>query len=198
MNPFDSGYYFEDELRSMGFRSVGREVQIAKSANIIGLGNISIANKVRIDGFCNIIAAGGDLTIGSYVHIGAFCHISAGGGVELKDFAGMSQGVRIYSGSDDYSGSSLTNPMVPKEFKTERVARVTLGRHVIIGSGSTVLPGVSIGDYSCVGAHSLVTKSLDTWGMFGGVPTKLIKERSRELIELENAFLENERATGRG
>ncbi len=141
-NPFDPGYYTEDEARTFGFKSVGRNVRIAKNAQIIGLDRITIGDNVRIDGFTNIIAAGGPgVTIGSYIHIGAYCHFSgSGGGVTLRDFVNLSQGVRIYSGSDDYSGESLTSPMTPKHLKKETIGPVVVGRHVIIGSGTVVLP----------------------------------------------------------
>ncbi len=52
-------YYTEDEARTFGFKSVGRNVRIAKNAQIIGLDRITIGDNVRIDGFTNIIAAGG-------------------------------------------------------------------------------------------------------------------------------------------
>ena len=41
---------------------------------------------------------------------------------------------------------------------------ISIGKHVVIGSGSVVLPGVSIAEGSTVGALSLITKSLGSWG----------------------------------
>jgi galactoside O-acetyltransferase len=186
-NPFDPGYYTEDEARTFGFKSVGRNVRIAKNAQIIGLDRITIGDNVRIDGFTNIIAAGGPgVTIGSYIHIGAYCHFSgSGGGVTLRDFVNLSQGVRIYSGSDDYSGESLTSPMTPKHLKKETIGPVVIGRHVIIGSGTVVLPDLEIGDHSAVGALSLVSKTLAPWGIYAGVPARYLRDRSRKLLELE-------------
>ena len=107
----------------------------------------------------------------------------------MGDFSGLSQGVRIYSGTDDYSGQALTNPTVPHQYLNVHIAPVRLGRHVIIGSGSVILPGVTIGEGSAVGALSLVTKSLDDWGIYSGVPVKRLKSRSRKLLELENDLL---------
>lgn len=54
----------------------------------------------------------------------------------------------------------MTNPMVPVEFTNVTHADVNIGRHVIIGSGSVVLPGVTIGEGAAVGALSLVKKGL--------------------------------------
>ncbi|MEP3180734.1 MAG: acyltransferase [Lentilitoribacter sp.] len=188
-NPFNRGYYFSDELKEMGFKSVGANVQIAKSCTIIGLENIVLGDNIRIDESVTLACASGFLMIGNYVHIGGNCHITCAGGVELADFSGLSQGVRIFSGSDDYSGKSLTNPTIPKEFLNVTLKPVLIGRHVIIGSGSVVLPGVTIGEGSSVGALSLVTKSLDEWGIYLGNPAHKLKRRRKDLLEQEKLLL---------
>ena len=186
MNPFDLGYYNEHDLSKMGFKALGRNVQIAKNCTIIGLENIEIGDHVRIDGYCSILAAEqGWLRLGSYIHIGGYCLLSAGDGIHMGDFSGLSQGVRIYSKTDDYSGNHLTNPTVPEKYVGITRGAVVLGRHVIIGSGSVILPNVSIGDGSSVGALSLVTKPLDSWGVFFGCPARRLKDRSKRLLELE-------------
>ena len=64
-----------------------------------------------------------------------------------------------------------------------------VGRHVIIGSGSVVLPGVTIGEGSSVGALSLITKSLEEWGVYFGSPAKKIKSRRKDLLEQEQTLL---------
>jgi galactoside O-acetyltransferase len=189
MNPFDPGYWCEDELEGFGFKC-GRHVMVAKNCTIIGLENKSFANisfgdHVRIDGFTTIAAASGHLTVGSYVHIGGYCFLTCAGGVTLEDFTGLSQRVSIYSSSDDYSGAALTNPMVPRRFTNVRTEPVRLGRHVIIGASAVVLPGVTIGVGSSVGALSLVHRSLPEWGVYSGIPAKRIRERSRDLLDAE-------------
>ena len=188
-NPFNPGYYHSGELRQFGFRQVGEHVMIAKNATIIGLENISIGDHVRIDGGVVLAAHSGSLVLGNYIHIGGGCYLGCGGGITLADFAGLSQGVRIYSSTDDYSGESLTNPTVPPAYLKVRTAPVALGRHVIVGSGSVILPGVRIGDGSAVGALSLVQRPLDEWGVYAGSPARRLKARSRALLELEQALL---------
>jgi acetyltransferase-like isoleucine patch superfamily enzyme len=189
-NPFDQGYFTTDELRSFGFKRVGQSVKIAKNCTIIGLNNISIGSDVRIDGNVVIAAHSGFLTLGNHIHIAAGCYLGCSGGITLADFAGLSQGVRIYSATDDYSGKALTNPTVPHVYLNIKQAEVHLGRHVIVGSGSVILPGVTIGDGSSVGALSLVTKSLEDWGIYFGMPAKRVKTRSNELLSLEAKLLE--------
>ncbi len=185
---FDSGYHTEVELRAMGFRQVGENVRIAKGCTIVGLENISIGSNVRIDGFCGIFANGeGFVHLGSFIHIGAWCYLAGGSGIVLEDYSGLSQGVKVYSRSDDYSGQYLTNPTVPEEYTGVKGGEVRICKHGIVGSGSVILPGVTVGEGVAVGALSLVLKSLDPWGIYFGCPVRRIRERSRELLRLEAA-----------
>lgn len=188
-NPFNPGYYGSAELRQFGFKQVGENVSIARNATIIGLENISIGNNVRIDGGVVLAAHSGFLVLGDYIHIGGGCYLGCGGGITLGDFAGLSQGVRVYSSTDDYSGAALTNPTVPAAYLNVKSAPVALGRHVIVGSGSVILPGVRIGEGSAVGALSLVQRPLDEWGVYAGAPARRLKARSRALLELEQELL---------
>jgi galactoside O-acetyltransferase len=127
--------------------------------------------------------------LGNYIHIGGGCYLGCAGGITLSDFAGLSQGVRIYSSTDNYTGDSLTNPTVPHKYLKTKIAPVVLGRHVIIGSGTVILPGVTIGEGSSVGALSLVSKSLDGWGVYFGAPAKRLKARSKDLLEMEKELI---------
>jgi acetyltransferase-like isoleucine patch superfamily enzyme len=187
-NPFYRGFFESEELLGMGFRAVGKNVKIAKSCTIIGLENISLGSNIQLDEHVFIAANRGGLIIGNYVHVGGGSHLNCAGGVTLSDFCGLSQGVKIYSVSDDYSGFSLTNTTVPEQFKKLTIAPVTLERHVIVGSGSVVLPGVTIGEGSAVGALSLVCVSLEGWGVYFGCPAKRIRARSKKLLELEEGM----------
>lgn len=188
-NPFNSGYYGTEELLGFGFAAVGDNVQIAKNCTIVGLHNIAIGHNVRIDADVHIIAARGTVRLGSFIHIGGGSKLCATGGIEMDDFSGLSQDVKIYSASDDYSGRYMTNPMVPADFTGATIAPVRLGRHVIVGSGSVILPGCELGEGVAVGALSLVTKSLAPWGMYCGSPARRLRDRSKRLLELEGRFL---------
>lgn len=187
---FNPGYYTENELQQAGFRRLGSNVRIAKNCVIVGIENIEIGSNVRIDGYSTLAAVGGYIRIGSYVHIGGYCFLSGGAGITLEHFSGLSQGVRLYSKTDDYSGACMTNPTVPEEF-TACIARpIHLERHVIVGSGSIVLPGVTIGEGAAVGALTLVNKTLAEWSVYAGSPAKRIKSRSKALLAAESQLLD--------
>jgi len=194
-NPFYRGFFVSEELAEMGFKLVGKNIRIAKTCTIIGLENIAIGSNVQIDENVFIAANKGYLDIGDYVHIGGACHLNGNGGITLADFCGLSQGAKLYSMSDDYTGYSLTNSTVPDIYKKITISPVNLERHVLIGSGSVVLPGVTIGTGSAVGALSLVTMSLDEWGVYSGSPAKRIKARSKKMLELEGKLLHENRNT---
>lgn len=191
-NPFNPGYAFSEELRSLGFAHVGENVMVARNCTIIGLENVHIGDNVRIDGYTTISAAGGSCRIGRNIHIGGSGHLACGAGLKIDDFANLSQGVRVYSVSDDYSGAAMTNPTLPTEFTNVTRAPVSIGRHVVLGSGTIVLPGVEIGEGCALGALSLVPNSLDPWGVYAGIPVRRLKDRKRDLLELEKRYLANE------
>jgi acetyltransferase-like isoleucine patch superfamily enzyme len=186
-----SNFYSDDELKSFKFKSLGKNVKIKKNVAIYFVENITIKDNVRIDDNTVIVASNNSTTIGNYVHIASNCYIAASEGLKMEDFSGLAPGVNIFTGSDDYSGKKLTNPTVDRKYIGGKSGEVVLGRHVIIGSNSVILPGVHIGEGSSVGALSLVTKSLESWGIYFGAPVKKIKSRSKKLLELEKEFLKN-------
>lgn len=182
-------YYSQSELEKLGFKKLGSNVKISKKTSIFGASHISIGSNVRIDDFTCMVANEKEIIIGSYVHIGFFCILMGTGGILIEDFSGLSSRVSIYSATDDYTGQSLTNPTIPNKFKMIYASKVILKRHSIIGTNSTVLPGVQIGTGSSIGANSLVVRSLEEWGIYFGNPVKRIKERSKALLDLETKFL---------
>ena len=187
-NPFDQGYFKSDELRAFGFARVGEGSAIARTCTIVGLENITIGDFVRIDGFTTIIASAGSLRIGSRVHICSGCVLGARGGIELEDFSSLSHGVRLLSAIDDFSGKRMTNSTIPPELLGVQAAPIRVGRYVPIGSGCTVLPGVTIGEGSAVAAMSLVNRPLAEWTLYGGNPARELGPRSRDLLALARQF----------
>jgi galactoside O-acetyltransferase len=180
----------EEQLASMGFKSLGNNVRISDKAAIYNTDQIEIGDKSRIDDFCVI---SGKVSIGRNVHIAVFCNIAGGSeGVTLEDFSGLAYGCQVFSQSDDYTGRTLTNPTVPAIYKHETKKAVRIGRHCIVGTNSLIFPGVTLGEGCSVGAMSMVTKSTEEWSMYFGVPAKKLKDRKRELLTLEQEYLNSE------
>ncbi|WP_375411315.1 acyltransferase [uncultured Bradyrhizobium sp.] len=183
-------YLTEGDLAHRGIKKVGSNVRVHETAILVDLERIEIGSNVRIDPYCVLSAAAGHIRLGNYIHIGSHNVTVGGGGVEFADFVNLSQAVRIYSVNDDYSGESLTSPMIPRHLSHTISGAVRLGRHVIVGSGSVILPRVTIGDGCAIGALSLVNGSLPDWGIYAGVPVRLIRARSRRLLADEAALIE--------
>ena len=181
LNP---GYYDESDLDSVGFRKLGKNVKIARDAVIIGFKNIEIGSNIRIDSNVTLAVSNGFLTLGDYIHIGGGSHLSCSGGLKISSFANISQGVRIYSASDDYSGESMTNPTLPTHFTNVFRAEISIEEHVIIGSGSVILPGVVLRKGTAIGALSLVKKSTEEFSIYAGSPAKRIGSRSMKVLEI--------------
>lgn len=176
-------------IEQMGFASVGENVQISDRASFYNTKKISLGDNVRIDDFCVLSAGVGGIYIGSYIHIAVFSLLMGAGKITLSDFCNISSRVSIYSSNDDYSGLTMTNPTLPKQYTGVTHADVFLKKHVIVGCGSVILPNVTLYEGVAVGALSLITKNCDAFGIYAGNPARRIKERKRDLIELEKSFL---------
>jgi acetyltransferase-like isoleucine patch superfamily enzyme len=179
-----------EELEKMGFKHLGKNVMISDKASIYSTHLIELGDNVRIDDFC-VISPGSSLKIGNNVHIAVFSSIIGKGDVIMEDFSGLSSRVAIYSSTDDYGGSALTNPTVPEEFTNVFSGTVHLKKHVIIGAGSVVLPGVTLEEGVAVGALSLVNRSCEAFKLISGIPAKVIKERKQDLLIWEQKYLES-------
>lgn len=176
-------------IEDMGFAALGENVQISDKASFYGTSQISIGNNVRIDDFCVLSAGIGGIEIGNQIHIAVYSSLIGAGKITLADFCNISSRVSIYSSNDDYTGANLTNPTIPDEYKNVTNAPVYLGKHVIIGSGSVILPGITLEDGVAIGALSLVSKSCEAFSIYAGNPSRRIKARKRDLVELEKRYL---------
>lgn len=175
----------ENAIAALGFARVGRNVKISEHARIYRPERIALADHVRIDDFCLLSAGDGGIDIGSYVHVACYSSLIGREEIILRDFAGLSGRVSVYSSSEDYSGASLTNPTVPDTYRKPQHGRVLLERHVIVGAGSVILPGVTLGLAASVGALTLVARDLEAFGMYLGVPARKIGTRKQDLLQLE-------------
>ncbi len=100
------------------------------------------------------------LKLGYATDIGSFSYINAKHGVIIED------NVQIGSHCSIYSVSTIDN----------KIGSVYLKNNSKIGSHSTVLPGVTIGKNSIIGAHSLVISNIPDNVIAFGVPAKVIRK----------------------
>jgi galactoside O-acetyltransferase len=182
-------FFNETEVKELGFKKVGLHVKVSRRASFYNIFNISIGDNVRIDDFCIL---SGNIELHSHIHISAYTALYGNSGIILEDYSGLSPRTTIFSEVDDFSGNYLVGPVHKSEFRNLTKGTVMIKRFSQVGANTVILPGVIIGEGVAVGAMSLVTKSLDAWGIYAGIPAKRIKERSRELLKLmdEQGFQE--------
>ncbi|HCT63569.1 MAG TPA: O-acetyltransferase [Erysipelotrichaceae bacterium] len=183
-------FYSQEELLSLNFKYIGKNVKISNKASIYNHDCISIGDNSRIDDFCVL---SGNITIGKNVHIAVFCNMAGGEkGIFMEDFSGLAYSVNVFTQSDDYTGLTLTNPTIPDKYKLEKKAAVHIKKHVIVGAGSIIFPGVTLSEGCSVGAMSMVTKTTEEWKIYSGIPAKPFKDRKKDMLILEDEFLINE------
>ena len=180
-------YLNQFELMEMGFKYLGKNVKISTRASIYNAEQIEIGDNSRVDDFCLL---SGKITIGRFVHVVPYCNLAGGEkGIFIEDFSALSYGVHAFTQSDDYSGNTLINPMIPEKYKNVTRAAIHVEKHTIVGAGSIIMPGVKLREGTSIGAMSLVRKSTEEWSIYVGNPARKLKDRSRKLLELEKEFL---------
>lgn len=178
----NTSFYSDAELAELGLGSYGENVLISRKCSIYSPEKIHIGNNVRIDDFCIL---SGRIRLGNYVHIAAYCAIYGGNtGVLFENYTGLSARGVIYAESDDYSGGYYTNPLVALSYRNIIKGPVVIREHSIIGAGTIILPNCILEVGAAVGAMSLVTKSLDPWSIYVGIPAKKIRDRQPMKFEL--------------
>lgn len=134
----------------MGFRSVGADPQVSRDARFFAITG-TLGDRVRIDAFSVLT---GDVRLGDETHVSPFSFLSASGGViELGARAGISSHVSVYTKSADYRSRDLAAG-------DKLVGDVRIGANSVVGTGSTVMPGVVIGPDVSVGCNCVVAKDI--------------------------------------
>ncbi|NDV60408.1 sugar O-acetyltransferase [Bacteroides sp. 519] len=121
---------------------------------------------------------GENIHLGNNVEINMNCVFLDCNKITIGDNSGIGPNTQIYA---------VTHPVMPSErltmsedgsfsFWKSYTAPVTIGSNVWIGGNSTILPGMSIGDNTTIGAGSLVTKSIPANCLAYGNPCKIVRE----------------------
>lgn len=111
------------------------------------------------------------LVLGSKSGVGINCEIN--GRVIIGENVMMAPEVIIYTRNHNFGDKSI--PMIIQGETDEQ--EVTIGNDVWLGRRALILPGVSIGEGSIVGAGAVVTKDVEPYTIVAGNPAKVIKYR---------------------
>lgn len=109
---------------------------------------------------------GKNIQVGKNVFINGGCHFQDQGGITLGDDCLIGHNVVF---------ATLNHFIEPSERASLQPAPIVLGKNVWVGSSSTILQGVTIGDNAIIAAGSVVTKDVPANAIVGGVPARLIR-----------------------
>lgn len=109
---------------------------------------------------------GKNIQVGKNVFINGGCHFQDQGGITLGDDCLIGHNVVF---------ATLNHFIEPSERASLQPAPIVLGEKVWVGSSSTILQGVTIGDNAIIAAGSVVTKDVPANAIVGGVPARLIR-----------------------
>ena len=109
---------------------------------------------------------GKNIIVGEDVFINACCHFQDHGGVTIGNGCQIGHNVVF---------ATLNHGLAPEKRKSTYPAPIVLGKNVWIGSNSTILQGVTIGDNAVVATGAVVTKDVAANTVVGGIPARFIK-----------------------
>jgi acetyltransferase-like isoleucine patch superfamily enzyme len=147
-------------------RCVGKGTIIGCRTEIVNSANVQIGDRCLLqDGIYIRAGTEGKIAIGNRVAINSFCRLFGHGSIEIGDDTQLGPGSLITTTDHNYRDNLKTS------FK-----QVKIGKSVWIGANVTVLPGVQIGDFSVIGAGSIVTKNIPSRVIAVGVPARVIRQ----------------------
>ena len=151
--------------------------------------DVKLGKRVRIFGFTNLYGCeiGDDVKIGTFVEIqkgariGNRCKISSHTficeGVELEDEVFVGHNVTFTN--DLYPRATNGNGALQGDADWKCIP-TRVKRGASIGSGATLLCGITVGEHAMVGAGSVVTKDVPAYTVVAGNPARVIKKLPRE------------------
>lgn len=160
-------------------RVFGRPVMITGGKHIHVGDNVEFCRLARIDAITCYPNTGQRfnpiLKLANNVVVQVSCHIGCINRVEIGEYTTM--GARTYI-TDHTHGTVEPDDLKlpPRHRKLYSKGPVVIGKYVAIGEGCIILPGVTIGDHSVIGANAVVTKDVPPYSVVAGNPAKVIKQ----------------------
>lgn len=109
----------------------------------------------------------GKVNVGANCWIGPFSLLDGSGGLELGDFCTVAAGVQIYT------HDNVKETLSSGKFPIERTP-VQIGSNVYIAPNAVIVKGIKIGNFTVIGANSLVNKDIPSHSIAIGQPAKVV------------------------
>jgi len=133
----------------------------------------NIGKGTRIWAFAHILKGA---KIGENVNIGDHCFIEndviIGNDVVIKNGISIWDGVTIEDGAFLGPNVALTNELFPRSGFPKGLEKTQIKRGTTIGANATLLTGITLGEFSTIGAGSVVTKNVSRHALMYGNPVK--------------------------
>jgi maltose O-acetyltransferase len=144
--------YLRWKKYSLLFQSIGQDVSFGGDVTYCNPKGIKIGHHVIINHHTELLANKARIIIGNYILIAPY--------------------VFITTSNHEYSKKNI-----PIYLQEETGEDVVIEDDVWIGTHAVILPGVTIGKGSIIGAGAVVTKNVPRYSIVAGVPAKVIKRR---------------------
>jgi len=155
---------------------LGEQVFVDKEAHV---NNVSIGNHTKVAGGARVFGAPAHpLQLGAHSYVGPNTLIEGyNAQVVIGAHVSFAQNIVLISGSGPNASEAMQRvfPLVKAE--------VHIGDHCWIGANASIMPGVRLGNYCVVAAHSFVNASFPNFSIIGGVPARLIRTFTEQEIK---------------
>lgn len=166
--------------------SFGKFNKIGEYTKVSALGKqgVIFGNNVSIGAFSRIITStsfnniGSHIKIGNNVGIGEFAYLGGAGGLEIDDDCIIGQYLSCHPENHNFSDS---DELIRKQGVNR--TGIKIGKNCWIGSKVTILDGVEIGNNCVIAAGAVVSKSMPSNSVIGGVPAKVIRKITSRINE---------------
>lgn len=113
--------------------------------------------------------------VGKDIFVGDSVKIDSGHAdlIYIGDHAHLTGGCRLLCHQRDLSHYYAGDDAAKLPY---RLGEIHIGKGVMVGMETLIMPGVTIGDGSIIGAYSLVTKDIPAWSLAIGRPAKVVKQ----------------------
>lgn len=166
----------DGQFRKGDFKSIGENVifetgvLVFHPENIVLGSNIYIGHNTILKGYYKSL-----MEIGTDTWIGQGCFFHSAGGLKIGNAVGIGPMVKILTSHHDDINPDVPVLELPLAFKP-----VIIEDGADIGTGSVILPGVTVGRNSIIGAGSVVNRDVLPAAVYAGVPAKLLKRRKEK------------------
>ncbi|MEG1842257.1 MAG: acyltransferase [Alistipes sp.] len=149
-------------------RGKGARVYRHARLDIFPWHRFELGARSQIEDYAVVNNGVGDVLIGEDVHIGIGSVVV--GPVQLGRHAGLGQYVSVQGMNHGFADVTIDSDLQPLDLRP-----VVIGDCSHVGTNSTVVAGVTIGDHCMIGAGSVVTKNIPSYSVALGNPARVVK-----------------------